>query len=129
MTRTLTSAWVIGVGLVIGTPTLIFWGWMSDIIGRKAVILGGFLYDALRIGFDAGAAAKGLIPHFSGSDSVLLATGILGATVMPHVIYLHSALTQDRVKPRDEAEKRTLLRFERIDRQSFQGVKANACAK
>jgi manganese transport protein len=85
------------------------------IIGFLAVILFGFLYDTLKIGFDAGAAAKGLIPHFSGSDSVLLAVGILGATVMPHVIYLHSALTQDRVKPRDDAEKRTLLRFERID--------------
>ncbi|MCW2990076.1 MAG: divalent metal cation transporter, partial [Solirubrobacterales bacterium] len=85
------------------------------IIGFLAVILGGFLYDTLRIGFDAGAAAKGLIPHFSGSDSVLLATGILWATVMPHVIYLHSALTQDRIRARDEAEKRTLLRFERVD--------------
>ena len=44
---TLTSAWVIGVGLVIGTPTLIFWGWMSDIIGRKPVILGGFFLAAV----------------------------------------------------------------------------------
>jgi manganese transport protein len=85
------------------------------IIGFLAVILGGFLYDTLRIGFDAGAAVRGLVPAFSGSDSVLLATGILGATVMPHVIYLHSALTQGRIRPRDETEKRTLLRFERID--------------
>ncbi|MDX6665514.1 MAG: manganese transport protein, partial [Solirubrobacteraceae bacterium] len=85
------------------------------IIGFLAVILCGFLYDALRIGFDAGAAAKGLIPHFSGSDSVLLATGILGATVMPHVIYLHSALTQNRVPAADDAERRLLLRFNRID--------------
>jgi manganese transport protein len=85
------------------------------IIAMLAVILGGFLYDTLRIGFDAGAAVKGFIPHFSGSDSVLLATGILGATVMPHVIYLHSALTQGRIPPRDETEKRKLLRFERID--------------
>ena len=36
---------------------------------------------------------KGLVPHFSGTDSVMLAVGILGATVMPHVVYLHSALT------------------------------------
>jgi manganese transport protein len=85
------------------------------IIGFLAVILAGFLYDTLRIGFDAGAAARGLIPSFSGSESILLATGILGATVMPHVIYLHSALTQDRVRARDETEKRTLLRFERFD--------------
>jgi manganese transport protein len=85
------------------------------IIGFLAVILMGFLYDTLRIGFDAGEAAKGFVPHFDGSDSILLATGILGATVMPHVIYLHSALTQDRVKADDEAERRVLLRFTRID--------------
>ena len=85
------------------------------IIGFLGVILLGFLYDTLRIGFDAGEAAKGFVPHFDGSDSILLATGILGATVMPHVIYLHSALTQDRVKASDDAERRLLLRFTRID--------------
>jgi manganese transport protein len=46
---------------------------------------------------------------------VLLATGIIGATVMPHVIYLHSALTQNRVVGRTDDEKRKILRFERID--------------
>jgi manganese transport protein len=46
---------------------------------------------------------------------VLLATGIIGATVMPHVIYLHSALTQRRIVGRNEGEKRKILRFERID--------------
>ena len=85
------------------------------IIALLAVILGGFLYDTARIGFDVGSAAHGFVPKFSGSESVLLATGILGATVMPHVIYLHSALTQGRIPPRDDAEKRALLRFERID--------------
>jgi manganese transport protein len=55
------------------------------------------------------------VPSFAGGESVLLATGILGATVMPHVIYLHSALTQDRVAPRDEGEARALLRFQRLD--------------
>jgi len=85
------------------------------VIGFLALILAGFLYDTLRIGFDAHAAFNGFVPHFKGSDSVLLATGILGATVMPHVIYLHSALMQDRIAPRDEGEKRSLLRFERID--------------
>jgi manganese transport protein len=85
------------------------------IIGFLAVILLGFLYDTLHIGFDAGAAAKGFIPHFDGSDSILLATGILGATVMPHVIYLHSALTQNRTPARDDAERRVLLRFNRVD--------------
>jgi manganese transport protein len=85
------------------------------IMGFLAVILLGFLYDTLKIGFDAGDAAKGFVPHFDGSDSILLATGILGATVMPHVIYLHSALTQGRTPAADDAERRTLLRFNRID--------------
>jgi manganese transport protein len=85
------------------------------IMGFLAVILLGFLYDTLRIGFDASDAAKGFVPRFDGSDSILLATGILGATVMPHVIYLHSALTQGRTPAADDAERRTLLRFNRID--------------
>ncbi len=92
------------------------------IVALLAIILGGFLYDTLRIGFDVGGAAGGLLPSFSGSDSVLLATGILGATVMPHVIYLHSALTQDRIRPHDDDERRTLLRFQRIDVTIAMGI-------
>jgi manganese transport protein len=85
------------------------------IIGFLAIILLGFLYDTLQIGFDGGEAAKGFIPGFQGTDSVLLATGILGATVMPHVIYLHSSLTQKRIPLRDDADRRMMLRFNRID--------------
>jgi manganese transport protein len=54
-------------------------------------------------------------PQFSGTESVLLATGILGATVMPHVIYLHSALTQDRIITRNPEQQRKLFHFELID--------------
>ncbi len=54
-------------------------------------------------------------PEFAGGGSVLLAVGILGATVMPHVIYLHSALTQDRVRPESDEEARRLMRYTRID--------------
>jgi len=54
-------------------------------------------------------------PKFDGTDSVLLAVGILGATVMPHVIFLHSALTQDRVRVKTPAMQRKLFRFELID--------------
>jgi manganese transport protein len=79
------------------------------------VILLGFLYDTLSIGADAGGVAGGFIPGFAGGDSILLATGILGATVMPHVIYLHSALTQRRVPAENAEERRKLLRFTRID--------------
>jgi manganese transport protein len=56
-----------------------------------------------------------LIPGFGGTESILLATGIIGATVMPHVIYLHSALTQKRIVGRDERERRKILRFEKVD--------------
>ena len=54
-------------------------------------------------------------PQFAGTESVLLAAGILGATVMPHVIYLHSALTQHRVVGRTDEEKKKIFRFELID--------------
>lgn len=54
-------------------------------------------------------------PQFNGTESVLLATGILGATVMPHVIFLHSALTQDRIVVRDPAQMRRLFYFELVD--------------
>src|ERR671937_612674 len=63
-----------------------------------------------------GTVAKhAVVPGFKGSESVLLAVGILGATVMPHVIYLHSALTQQRIVPRNDEEARTLYRYTRID--------------
>src|SRR5438067_3886759 len=55
------------------------------------------------------------VPQFAGSESVLLAVGILGATVMPHVIYLHSALLQGRVLPKTQDEARRLYPFTRID--------------
>jgi manganese transport protein len=54
-------------------------------------------------------------PKFGGHDAVLLAVGILGATVMPHVIYLHSALTQDRIVPETQEDAKRLLRYTRID--------------
>lgn len=55
------------------------------------------------------------VPRFKGSESVLLATGILGATVMPHVIFLHSALTQGRIVVRDHDKLRRLFRYEVVD--------------
>ena len=56
-----------------------------------------------------------VVPQFSGAESVLLATGILGATVMPHAIYLHSALTQDRIVVKDPGQLRRLFRYEVVD--------------
>ncbi|GED19325.1 Nramp family divalent metal transporter [Kurthia gibsonii] len=58
---------------------------------------------------------SGIFPSFDGVGSILLATGILGATVMPHAIYLHSSLTQSRVIGRSEAEKKKIFKFEFFD--------------
>jgi manganese transport protein len=85
------------------------------IVALLGIVLLGFVYDLLQVHVDAGAFASGFVPGFSGTDSVLLAVGILGATVMPHVVYLHSALTQDRVKAENDDERRELLRFQRLD--------------
>jgi len=80
------------------------------------VILVGFAVQFVLAGPSGTGIATGLaVPRFEGSESVLLATGILGATVMPHVIYLHSALTQRRIVGRTEHERRRIFRFERID--------------
>lgn len=54
-------------------------------------------------------------PGFQGGESVLLAAGILGATVMPHVVFLHSSLTQHRIRPADHEQMRRLFRFEVAD--------------
>jgi manganese transport protein len=79
------------------------------------IVLLGFIYDLLQTPVDGGSFARGFVPGFSGTDSILLAVGILGATVMPHVVYLHSALTQGRVKPENDDERRELMRFQRLD--------------
>jgi manganese transport protein len=92
------------------------------IAGMLGVILLGFLVDSLLIDHDASGIAGGFIPGFQGTDSLLLATGILGATVMPHVIYLHSALTQRRIRTENDAERRHLLRFQRVDVMIAMGV-------
>jgi len=85
------------------------------ITGMLAVILVGFVYDVLQSGLQPLALAQGTIPRFEGSDSVLLAAGMLGATVMPHAIYLHSALTSDRYVTTTERHRRSLLSSQRTD--------------
>jgi manganese transport protein len=56
-----------------------------------------------------------VLPRFAGPGSAMLATGILGATVMPHVIFLHSALTQGRIVTRNPGQMKRLFRFEVLD--------------
>jgi len=80
------------------------------------VVVASFAFELIDSSPDGGEVAKHLvIPGFSGTESLLLATGIIGATVMPHVIYLHSALTQRRIVGRNGAEKKKILRFEKVD--------------
>ena len=79
------------------------------------VIVAAFAFQVFLAEPSPSEIAGGLVPGFSGKESVLLAVGIIGATVMPHVIYLHSALTQHRVVGATEEEKRRIFRFERID--------------
>jgi manganese transport protein len=79
------------------------------------VIVIAFAFELLSVTPDAGNMADDLFsPTFHG-EALLLAVGIVGATVMPHVIYLHSALTQSRVRGRTEQELKRIQRFERID--------------
>ena len=79
------------------------------------IVFAGFLYETAHIGPSAHMALKGFVPSLSGSSALYVAVGIIGATVMPHVIYLHSALTNGRVDTRDDGERRQVLRFERVD--------------
>jgi manganese transport protein len=63
----------------------------------------------------AQVAFHAVVPQFAGPESVLLATGILGATVMPHVIFLHSSLTQNRIPTKNVGELKQLVRFQLVD--------------
>jgi manganese transport protein len=85
-------------------------------MGLLAVITIGFVSSLVVSPVDWGAAAAGIVPRFEGARSVVLAAGMLGATVMPHAVYLHSTLALERhgVSP-DAATTRHLLRANRWD--------------
>ncbi len=86
------------------------------ITGLLMVIAIGFLSSLFVKAPPAGEVAAGLIPRFDGVESVLLATAMLGATVMPHAVYLHSGLARDRHgHPPAGAARRLLLRATRWD--------------
>lgn len=70
----------------------------------------------------AKVAFHAVVPSFSGAESVLLATGILGATIMPHVIFLHSSLTQGRIVTNRPDQKRRLFFYELADVTIAMGV-------
>jgi manganese transport protein len=70
----------------------------------------------------AQVAFHAVVPQFAGLESVLLATGILGATVMPHVIFLHSSLTQNRIPTKNVSELKRLFRFQLFDVTIAMGI-------
>jgi manganese transport protein len=79
------------------------------------VILVAFLLLMLRVPIDPAGLAGGLVPRFDGVGSLVLATGILGATVMPHAIYLHSALVPATIRATTVNQRRRALKAQRID--------------
>jgi len=86
------------------------------ITGLLLVIAVGFLTSLFVAPPAPSDVIGGLIPKFDGAESILLATAMLGATVMPHAVYLHSALARDRHGQPDEgAPRRHLLRATRYD--------------
>ncbi|MGY1605353.1 Nramp family divalent metal transporter [Geodermatophilus sp. SYSU D00815] len=87
-----------------------------------AVICIAFLLLVLRADIDPGGVAGGLVPRFDGAGSLLLATAILGATVMPHAIYLHSALVTETIPATTLRQKREALRAQRLDVSTAMGL-------
>ncbi|MFT4210623.1 MAG: Nramp family divalent metal transporter [Microbacterium sp.] len=91
------------------------------VIGMLLIITIGFCAGVFLAPPEPTAALTGLLPRFEGTDSVLLAASILGATIMPHAIYAHSALARDRFHPGPDAGRtggppvRRLLRATRWD--------------
>jgi len=82
-----------------------------------------YLFEVFLAGPDWGQVLfHSVVPQFSGTESLVLATGILGATVMPHVIFLHSALTQGRIVTRDPVQMKRLFHYEVIDVMLAMGV-------
>jgi manganese transport protein len=86
------------------------------ISGLLLIIAIGFLTSLFVEPPPAGEVAAGLLPRFEGAESVLLATAMLGATVMPHAVYLHSGLARDRHgHPEAGRQRRWLLKVTRLD--------------
>ncbi|WP_405219715.1 Nramp family divalent metal transporter [Agrococcus sp. Ld7] len=85
------------------------------IIGLLAVIVLGFIWGVVVAPPDPAGVVGGLVPRFEGTDSVLLAVSVLGATIMPHAIYAHSSLARDRFRDRGGLTTVRLLRATRLD--------------
>jgi manganese transport protein len=114
---------LIWAGLLTGVVTFLLLGMRrygfrpleATIILLVAVIAGSYLIEIFLARPDAGQVTFHAVVPMLSNGSILLAVGILGATVMPHVIYLHSALTQRRIVPGNSQEARRIFRFEQVD--------------
>jgi manganese transport protein len=110
-------------GLLTGVVTFLLLGMRrygfrpleATIIVLVGVIAASYLIEVLLARPDAGQIAFHAVTPLLNGDSALLAVGILGATVMPHVVYLHSALTQRRIVTKTDQEARRVFRFEQLD--------------
>ena len=111
-------------GLIVGVVSMILLALQSRfgqrpfesvVIGLLAIIAIGFLAGLFVNPPDGAAVVGGLLPRFDGTGSVLLAASMLGATVMPHAIYVHSALARDRHGRATETSRASLLRSTKID--------------
>jgi manganese transport protein len=102
--------------LILGLQRFGFRPLEATIVVLVGVIGGCYVVELFKAKPNLAAVAHhAVVPQFAGSGSVVLAVGILGATVMPHVIWLHSALMQDRIRPQDDEQARRLMRFTTID--------------
>jgi manganese transport protein len=85
-------------------------------VALLAFVAAGLFYTFFTAGGERyGDLVGGLLPRLSGADTLNLAVGIVGATVMPHVVYLHSALQKDRVRAGDLAGRQILLAYNKWD--------------
>src|SRR4051794_18205807 len=100
---------------ILGLQTRGYRRFELAVAGLMGIVCLGFFYELTLAHVAGSGVVSGLVPHFDGSESVLLAVGIIGATVMPHVVYLHSALTAGRIPAAHLEERRELLRFQRVD--------------
>ena len=111
-------------GVIVGLVSMVMLNFQSRkgqqkfehlIIAFLFIITIGFLAGLVMAPPDGGEVLRGLIPRFEGTDTVLIAASMLGATIMPHAIYLHSSLVNDRHGNEGEHSKDTLLKATRVD--------------
>ena len=112
------AALITGIGVfgILAFQGKGFRGIEAFIAAMVGIIAGSYLIETIFAKPDWGQIAfHTFVPSLPGSEAVLLAVGIIGATVMPHVIYLHSGLTQARIVPSNDVEAQRIFGFEKID--------------